>query len=239
MERWDMGCTWADAASLTSLMLDFTRIDEVVAGLAEGTLQADLTAIADECARCHGGRFDEASRERVLPKVGELTEEVARWNGDLMAFAQQVRREHTRLFDHPDRPALPYYEGAFINRRYLLAGRDAPDESVLFINRAANDADRQYRKAGLRRDAKQNIPGDCMVTEMAFLGYLLTEALSSGEDAALREFMRLHMRPWAHDFFASLAQESDQVYFRVLAEWSVLWLETLRASFPREFWERR
>lgn len=243
-ERLQQLCALADACSLTSLMLDFKRLTEVHEGLCSGAVQQDVESVAGEL-----GWVDANA-------VVELLNEAAQ--GSQEGQFATIRREHTRLFDDPDRPACPYYEGAFINRRYRQEGREAPDEDVLFVNRAANDADRQYKRAGLKRDAQQNIPGDCMVTEMAFLSRELTELAgveresTSGAGAdvlldaagaedvkeaqeAVLEFVRLHMRPWAQDFFSELVRESRSPYFRAVGRWGLLCVDQLRAWWPQAF----
>jgi TorA maturation chaperone TorD len=138
-----------------------------------------------------------------------------------------LRQEYTRLFNDPKNPAIGFYEGTFVNRKYEDLGKPAPDNSALFINQAALDADRQYKRAGVKRNiATANIPGDCMLTEMAFMQHLLqikSQALLDGDterkrevDGWLNEFKRLHLKVWMHDFFAKCVQISTQEYFHAL-----------------------
>ena len=231
-------CALADGCGILSLMLDFKRLPEVISGTVEGSMQEDMTAISAELLDSISLSADDT--EETLHLVNEALAQFnlvqAQAKENMSSETWNIRREHTRLFDDPDKPALPYYEGAFINRRYQREGKDAPDQDILFINRAANDADRQYKRAGLKRDPSQNIPGDCMITEMAFLQYMATKtAADLSFDAMLREFIRLHMRPWAQDFFSELTKESSNPYFQGVGAWGSFLIRTMSAIFPTEF----
>lgn len=231
-------CALSDACALTSLMLDFKHLREACQAIHIGAIQQDMNEIATELDRSIEGSV----ADRLAPLMSV--------DPDEMYLA--VRREHTRLFDDPDMPACPYYEGAFLNRQYRKQGREAPDEDLLFVNLAANDADRQYKRAGFVRAKEQNIPGDCMITEMAFVAQLLmsvAEGLqkpgqnsSCGEDVSpdatqqnVFEFLRLHFRPWAEDFFSSLIEESQTAYFQAVGQWGLFCVAQLRLMEPTAF----
>jgi TorA maturation chaperone TorD len=217
-----------DCFGLLAVLLEYKLLEDVCAGLASGSIPADVRAIACELAlrdpRVDAALqlFEEAGEEEALRSVGY----------------RQMRQEYTRLFNHPERPELPFYEGAFVNRRYAKAGKEAPDHEVLFINQAACDADRQYRRAGVRRSMEENIPGDCMATEMAFMRHLLraeVDALLADDPERLEslaawrsEFARLHLQVWMREFFLELEASSPQQYYRAvgllgqaLADWYV------------------
>lgn len=160
-------CALSDGCSLISLMLDFKSLAQSCDAAVSGGLRHDMLAVAEELSQSSADADeDNAARRAASGLDGYL-------GADRDAVYTSVRREHTRLFDDPDRPAVPYYEGAFVNRMFASQGKEAPDVSSLFINQAAMDADRQYKRAGARKPADENVPGDSMFVEMAFLGMLL------------------------------------------------------------------
>ncbi len=204
----------ADFYSIMSVMLDYLTLPEVYEGIKSGTLQGDVRAIVDEM------KLTDSRIDTALEMLDTVREQIA---SGVFQYTH-LRQEYTRLFNDPKNPAIGFYEGTFINRKYEEAGKPSPDNSSLFINQAALDADRQYQRAGVTRDiAKANIPGDCMLTEMAFMQHLfqlkaqavLDSAAERSEkaDAWLYEFKRLHLKVWMHDFFEKCYQVSTREYF--------------------------
>jgi TorA maturation chaperone TorD len=220
----------ADFFSIMSVMLDFLTLPEVYEGIKSGMLQRDIQAVVEEM-------------EIVDPRISTALENLNTVHEQIAVNSYkytQLRQEYTRLFNDPKHPAIGFYEGTFINRKYEDEGKAAPDNSSLFINQAALDADRQYKRAGVARDiAKQNIPGDCMLTEMAFMQHLLQLKVraildknverENEIDEWLYEFKRLHLKVWMYEFFEKCHTTSTQEYFHAVALLGqVLALETLR-----------
>ena len=207
-------CAQGDFFGLLALMLDFHTLHEIYEGLVTGSLVDDATTIGAELG-IKDPRFTIA-----CAKLKTFMNEEAS-NGYVV-----LRQEYTRLFDNPSAPALAFYEGAFVNRRSESRGKDAPDHDLLFINQAACDADRQYKRAGVKRAEDKNIPGDCMLTEMAFMQYLheqKAQSLLEGSkerhdevDMWLAEFTRLHLKTWMKDFFIACHDLSTHSYFQAL-----------------------
>jgi TorA maturation chaperone TorD len=203
-----------DYFGLLAVLLEYKLLREACVALSKGNLQADIIAITEELD------LRDARLTAALEQLNSMKDEAASTEAAYLA----LRREYTRLFNHPEHPAIAFYEGAFVNRRYKAAGREAPDHEVLFINQAACDADRQYKRARVRRSPEENIPGDCMATEMDFMRHLLQlETEATLKDDAVRleqlrswqeEFTQLHLRVWMKDFFVQLESASVLPYFR-------------------------
>ena len=209
-------CSRGDFFGLLALMLDFHNLYDVFEGLASGLLVKDILAIGHELD------IDDPRLYTPCSKLESLKKEASANKGSYTA----LRQEYTRLFNNPSASEIAFYEGAFVNRRSKKRGKEAPDHDLLFINQAACDADRQYRRAGVKRAENMNIPGDCMLTEMAYMQYLQqlkAQALRDGNlkqlaeiDAWLAEFTRLHLKVWMKDFFEACNTLSTHVYFQAL-----------------------
>jgi TorA maturation chaperone TorD len=202
-----------DYFNLLAVLLEYKALNDVRSGILEGRVQADIQSIGCELD-LNDTRINSALRlleaTRCSIKAGGCTH-------------SRLRCEYTRLFNHPMQPTVAFYEGMFVNRTFVAAEKQAPDHELLFINQAACDADRQYKRAGVRRAECQNIPADCMATEMAFMGHLLqleTIALINGDESRLielqqwrSEFARLHLRVWMAEFFIQLEALTIDEYF--------------------------
>jgi TorA maturation chaperone TorD len=221
-----------DCFGLLAVLLEYKLLEDICVGLAAGSIRADVHAIAHELG-LRDLRVDVALR--LFEEVGEKATLHA-------AGYRQMRQEYTRLFNHPEHPEVPFYEGAFVNRRYVKAGKEAPDHEVLFINQAACDADRQYKRAGLKRSMSENIPGDCMATEMAFMQHVLkaeVDALLADDLERLEElatwrfeFARLHLQVWMKDFFLELEMSSPQHYYRAVGLLGQFLVDTYFVCYP-------
>jgi TorA maturation chaperone TorD len=205
-----------DLFGLLAVMLEYKTLGEVLKGISECSLQGDVATIKDELG------LTDCRFESALERLSSVKECI---DSGTYQYSH-LRREYTRLFNHPDRPAMGFYEGVFVNRRAVAQGKGLQDHDVLFINQAANDADRQYKRASVRRSPDENIPADCMATEMAFMQYLLrlkAEAVLDDDreheqqiDAWLNEFKRLHLKVWMKDFYVSCEAESPHAYFKAI-----------------------
>ena len=242
----------ADAYSLLAVMLD--RPTFVLAeGLASGSLLRDAQSIAEEAGlgSAWASAVDVFLVSGEAPQTNAIDGDEA-----LSAYLHQLRIEHTRLFEHPVSPAVPLFEGQFLykvkqnnpsagdapTRRARFGAKEEPEcagraravrkedffdeRPRLFVNDAALDAERCYRKAGLKRSADKNIPADSMITELQFIAHLHAETARALLGKNLREieaweflieeFNRIHLRKWAYDFFYAIEKETRLEAYRLL-----------------------
>ena len=213
--RWptvEQNVACADAYNLLSLLLQFPTL-ELAEGLSLGGVQTDMRAIGSELG------LDQHRVETIAADLDALC-----LGADKEELRENMRREYTRLFNHPDHPQVPLYEGVFIAEygKGLLSKAERPR---MFVNAAALDAERCYKTLGLRPDGDAQMPGDCMSTELLYLGILhegCAKCLLEGDRAALEgyqdkvsEFAQAHGSKWFHDFFSACVRESGDVYGRV------------------------
>lgn len=203
----------SDACSALALLAQFPT-KELIEGLANGGLLADFRAMFDEAGLTEGsaGALDALAAASADFKDEESGLSLA-------------RREYTRLFNHPEHPAVLLYEGVFLDQENMRAGKKALG-TRLFINPAALDAERCYRQVGLVRDPQENIPADCMYTELEFLAFLHTSmaraALNkeserySALESMLEEFTRIHVDKWFGLFFARCVEEGKNSLYTAL-----------------------
>lgn len=206
----------SDMFGILASTLDYQSLEQVFNGLAGGTLRADVLAIAAELG------LDDALIGDVELKLEICEQDI---KAGVCTFAD-IRCEYTRLFNHPDYPAIAFYEGAFIKRQELAQGKLETDKDVLFINRAALDAGRQYKRAGVKRVKEKNIPEDCMSTEMEFMQYLfaqqaeaiLTDDTVRKSDANewIEEFSKIHLNKWMADFFDECSTLSTTGFYQAV-----------------------
>lgn len=252
----------ADAYSLLAVMLD--RPTFVLAeGLASGSLLRDAQSIAEEAelGSAWASAVDVFLASGEAPQANAFDGDEA-----LSAYLHQLRIEHTRLFEHPVSPAVPLFEGQFLykvkqdnpsagdapTRRALFGAKEEPEfagrartvrkedffdeRPRLFVNDAALDAERCYRKAGLKRSADKNIPADSMITELQFMAHLHAEKARTllGDDiretepwdSLIEEFNRIHLRKWAYDFFLAIERETRLEAYRLLGALGVALFST-------------
>jgi|GEM_PF-883719 len=215
----------ADMYAVLALLVQFPT-PELAQGLAGGALQADVAAIAGElgidaqAVRDLVDAFDAACK-------GDAGASFAGEVADAGSLYEAMRRERTRLFDHPDQPAVRIYEAQFLYELARERGEEhktgmLADMPQMFVNNAALDAERCYRAAGLVRDIQVNVPGDCMFTELEFMAHLHTckaRALNEGDaqaaaqvEAQIQEFARIHVARWFPAFFDALTLQAHGPY---------------------------
>ncbi len=224
----------ADAFSMLSILTEYPT-QELATAISTGDLAQDVASICEEAGICG----DEAM---------SLLSELSGKNGDEVLAG--MRREYTRLFNHPENPAIPLYEGQFLFQRSQSTGwrlAKSVDSEVasslqprLFVNPASLDAIREYRKAGLKQLEERSIPADAMPVEMAFMAQLLIKLaegyLKDDEDLqsemlhALKEFNRYHLSKWMGDFYYACATESTHAAYRALGSFGLQILESVEAQ---------
>lgn len=204
----------ADGYALVALLLQFPDASWF-SRLSDESLGRDVEAIARELS------LDRAVTSRARAELAELAASLTAGSSSLA----DARREYTRLFNHPDHPAIPLFEGVFLDEERVRAGKPKTG-ARLFVNPAALDAERCYRQAGFKRSSDANVSADCISTELEFAARLHSEracALRDGDGEAkaaaserLAEFERIHATKWFACFFARCAEESAHPLYRAV-----------------------
>ena len=196
----------SDCLSLLALLLQFPE-SELESGLSSGAIAKDVYSILKEA-----GFPESAAKE-----AGLLFDNTSvKFNSNPEAF-REIRREYTRLFNHPDAPVIKLFEGVFLDDECKRKGKPSTG-ARLFVNPAALDAERCYRKAGLKKSSSINIPADCITTELEFLSHLHAERakalaendgnLLSSTESMIKEFTSIHVNKWIPRFFERCREES-------------------------------
>lgn len=222
------------SADLYNLLAIFLQppTESLFVGLGNGTIRDDTKDIFDELGWCC------SSTKTVLKLLSDFHDGIL---DDTYSFSH-LRSEYTCLFSHPKKPKIALYEGAFLEaqkkdtthtqqrEKAMLQGQRELDfietETMLFINKAALDAERCYKKRGLKRSKNLNIPADCMSTEMEFMSLLHLQKAAAFQDNnnqllqeledSLVEFRRIHLKKWMHAFYKSLNEESSSAVYRAV-----------------------
>lgn len=186
---------------------------ETIANMQQVSLADDFRAIVSEL----GAQSSET--DSIAERLDALKENLAVDDNALSS----VRREYTRLFSHPKLPLVWPYEGVFHDSELEAQGKPT-NQSRLFVNPSAADAERQYRAAGFDT-ATLRVPADSITTELEFAGLLhekIAAALLEGDDATvedleakLRKFADTHFGAWARRFFTRVSEECAHEYFEL------------------------
>lgn len=209
-------------ADLYSLLVLFTQfpMQEIVDGLADGSINRDFEGIAREIG----------IQDKVIESISHLLHATSlelKRNSDALS---ELRREYSRLFNHPEAPIIRLYEGVFLDEELMRSG-EASRGTRVFINPAALDAERCYRSAGLKRSGTQNIPADCISTELEFMAFLHSmkardlidgsERSTLNTDELIEEFTRIHILKWFMRFFERCSEESISSFYRTVGTMGV------------------
>ncbi|MEC4176808.1 molecular chaperone TorD family protein [Adlercreutzia sp. R7] len=217
----------SDACALLTLFLQYPTI-ELAEGLNGGSVQADVFSIGLELG-CDA---------KVMRETASSFADHSHANPG--ALKNELRREHTRLFDHPVLPQVPYYEELFLFS-CDHPGVPAKEGPLRFVNKAAVSAEAAYREGGFGVVRENSVPADCITLELAFLGKMYTcasECMQSGDckrlaevQAIIREFEQGHVERWIPEFFWRLGNESKGFYGYV-GRVGVLYMERILALYP-------
>lgn len=202
--------TISDFFQLLSISLRLPN-HELVQALLDGSYGRDALYILEELSCTQ----EEIASAREALKTLVSTKE------DVTSFLIQMRREYTRLFDDPKKPAVSIYETLFLHN---------PEEDkggvMLFMSPAAIDAERCYRSSGVSLVKQSAEPADHMATELEFMMYLYAKkgkALQEekAEELAvlekqIKEFADLHLHKWCRAFFDKLASETGLAFYQGL-----------------------
>lgn len=194
----------ADYCDLLALLLQ-TPTPEMIQGLINPGISEDYRSIASEL------KMDEAETDALCVALDDWRDVLARSEEPLSL----VRREHTRLFAHPSKPVIPFYEGLFLSRS---TSDEHPENALLFVNEEASDAEKIYRRAGVECSTSMRVPPDCITTELEFCAHLHKEAARAvldendtackSAEALLLDFEKQHVDKWFTAFFARCKTES-------------------------------
>lgn len=197
--------------------------EEMSVGLLDGSLRNDVLDIFEEL-----GLFD-ARIETIQTKLAALQGDLS----DRHELFTAMRREYTRLFTHPRRPAVDIYETLFL---FQPEAGNTPNPD-LFISPTAMDAERCYRQAGLVRSGSVNEPGDHMATELEFMAYLYLCQAKGVQEADLEEteqrkvqimeFSKTHLQKWAIAFFDRCSSASESDVYQTLGQLGSLFMHSM------------
>lgn len=206
--------TLADAFSLLALLTSYPTL-AVAEGAASGALAKDMASLCTELG------IDGAS-----VCTGETADSV---EIDPSSVYDALRRDYTRLFNHPEHPLVPLYEEQFLFDQ--REGASQPAESArprLFVNPASSDALREYRAAGLAPTDERALPADAMPVQMEFMAQLFlrqAEALmrddataAAAAQKAQSEFARMHLGKWMRNFFTQCSVHSTCAAYRAMGQ---------------------
>ncbi len=202
----------SDMFQLLSLLSHYPT-PGVVEGLLNGSFAEDVIAILEEL------EFS----EEIIRKFKTNFLRIQDLNKTKEELFSKMSKEYTRLFSHPKEPKIAIYETLF--RHKPENGESKP---TLFISPAAMDAERCYKKAGLKMSEELNEPSDHMAIELEFMMYLYlqqTKAIQEEDEEELKkregeikEFSDLHLQRWAKEFFGSCVGLSTNEVYQVFGE---------------------
>lgn len=198
----------ADCFALVQVLLQVPN-SELCNGLAQSLILCDVRAICEELD------IDSSSVNEVSTLFENLQATLKKSDDHVSV----LRREYTRLFSHPKKAVVPFYESLFNDAERVLAGKRST-MARHFVNPIAMAAERSYKEAGLSTGADLSIPADCITTELEFMGYLhmqAAQALIEGNEDKLthsnnqrHDFWEQHVVSWMPRFFERCMEE-DQV----------------------------
>jgi TorA maturation chaperone TorD len=202
----------ADTYLLLAMLLRLPN-EEFVTGLKNGMFVSSVKQLIGDLALSHEGQGKAQEALRLFESCAH----------DDVTLSQ-LRSEYTYLFDHPDMPAIQRFEGLFLHFAKHPDLRTYVGAPPRFINPAALDAERCYKKAGFKRSSLLNEPADSLSAELEFMHRLSCakiDALESNDfekaayaDECVTEFKRIHLRKWAIPFFEACAQRSRISFYQ-------------------------
>ncbi|MBE3120048.1 MAG: molecular chaperone TorD family protein, partial [Candidatus Atribacteria bacterium] len=187
---------------------------ELAEGLVDGSILADVTALFRELG----------IKPRETHSIENSMKEIKKGGESRQEMLSSLRKEYTRLFSHPKKPVIYIYETLFL----FKPEKGSNDKPPLFISPAAMDAERCYKKAGLKMSKEINEPGDHMATEMEFMMYLYQQKSNAireddreelaRRNAEIEEFGQSHLKRWAKEFFRECKTTSESRFYRTIGE---------------------
>ncbi|WP_019851177.1 molecular chaperone [Desulfitobacterium sp. PCE1] len=192
---------------------------ELAEAMLDGSYGQDAVNILEELS---------CSQEDIA-KMREALNALISAEEDATTLLIRMRREYTRLFDDPKKPALSIYETLFLHNP-----EEANGGVMLFMSPAALDAERCYREAGVRVVKQSAEPADHMATELEFMMYLYArkgKALQEQNaeeitriEKQIKGFEELHLKKWGQEFFEMLRTETNEATYLAVAQLALLGL---------------
>ena len=121
---------------------------------------------------------------------------------------EALKIEYARLFLGPGMPVAPPYESVYLGQ----GGNEGRGELLSEASFAVREA---YERVGLTPVPGPE-PPDHLGAELEFAAYLCSKGEPAGRDA-LEAFLNEHMRRWAPQLAATVAQESRHPFYRAAA----------------------
>ena len=128
---------------------------------------------------------------------------------------KEIKVEYARLFLGPKHVPAPPFESVYRTKTRHMFG-----ESTVEVRNL-------YKNAGLKIEAKDNLPDDFIGYELEFMYYLSFEALKAlneGNDEKLckvlkyqQHFIKEHLNVWVKDFTKDILVDTTMEYFKVVA----------------------
>ncbi len=138
-----------------------------------------------------------------------------RWQSGLLAALKQ---DYTRLFIGLEKILAPPYASVYLSEDHLLYGSPVLDVRQF------------YKKFGLSVNPMNRVPDDHIGFELYCLSFLLENAVQ----AALREFLSIHLNTWLPSFLPLVEKKAETDYYRGLALLTLGFVESLSNSMDIE-----
>jgi len=198
----------SDFYQLLSVSLQWPS-GELARAILDGSFREDGLSILAELG-C-GEKELQAARAALAGLDGEAH--------DVNVLLTSLRREYTRLFNHPEQPVLELYESVFLSRH-----NGEPEVKEAFVNPVAADVERCFREAGLVIKSRE--PADHLVAELEFMMYLygnLGKARQEGQveeadriEGQIQAFVAQHLGKWCQAFFDRLEAQAQLPFYRAV-----------------------
>ncbi|WP_302669964.1 TorD/DmsD family molecular chaperone [uncultured Clostridium sp.] len=128
---------------------------------------------------------------------------------------KEIKVEYARLFLGPKHVPAPPFESVYRTKTRHMFGETTTEVRKL------------YKNAGLKIEAKDNLPDDFIGYELEFMYYLSFEALralNEGDEVVLDKvikyqyhFIKEHLNTWIKDFTKDIFENTTMEYFKVVA----------------------
>lgn len=202
----------SDFYQLLSCSLQYPS-EELAEALLEGSFKEDSLAIL----------HDISCNENDILAVGALFNMLEAETENKQSLFEDMRKEYTRLFNHPKKPSIFIYESFF----HQNLTQDHENPTMLFLSPTALDVERCYSDSGVQLKNKSGEPPDYMPTELEFMMYLYGNKGRAILDGAfekvknneqhIEQFEKQHLCKWGYAFFDRLYKESEVVSYKAIA----------------------
>lgn len=202
----------SDFYQLLSCSLQYPS-EELAEALLEGSFKEDSLAIL----------HDISCNENDILAAGALFKRLEEETENKQCLFEDMRKEYTRLFNHPKEPSIFIYESFFHHN----LTQDHENPPMFFLSPTALDVERCYSDSGVQLKNQSGEPPDYMPTELEFMMYLYGNKgralLDGGYKKAenieqhIEQFEKQHLCKWGYAFFDRLYKESEIVPYKAIA----------------------